>query len=139
VSELRRLLDAARIAPPYIVVGHSFGGYNMRLFADRYVSEVVGIVLVDSSHEDQQAITHAESPHADAEWAAFLTGLRHCHALALRDELGQRRRRAGARAPANSFAGSPRRNSVSAEAKKKNRVCFCDRSRLGLDARSEPG
>jgi pimeloyl-ACP methyl ester carboxylesterase len=52
-EELHELLHAARVAPPYILVGHSFGGFNARLFASRYRFETAGMVLVDSSHPDQ--------------------------------------------------------------------------------------
>ena len=52
VDDLHRLLVAASIAPPYILVGHSYGGMNVRLYKDHYPSEVVGMVLVDPSHED---------------------------------------------------------------------------------------
>lgn len=53
VDDIHRALRAAGIRPPYIVVGHSAGGMAMRVFADRYRDEVVGMVLVDPSHEDQ--------------------------------------------------------------------------------------
>ena len=53
VSELRALLREAKISPPWVLVGHSFGGYNMRLLASRYPHEVVGLVLVDAPHEGQ--------------------------------------------------------------------------------------
>jgi len=52
-DELHRALSAAGIAPPYLVVGHSLGGIIGRRFAARYPGEVSGVVLVDSSHEDQ--------------------------------------------------------------------------------------
>jgi pimeloyl-ACP methyl ester carboxylesterase len=52
VDDLHRLLRAAGIAPPYVLVGHSYGGMNVRLYKDYYPSEVVGMVLVDPSHED---------------------------------------------------------------------------------------
>lgn len=51
--ELRKLLDAANVAGPYVLVGHSFGGYNIRYFASLYPDEVVGMVLVDASHPEQ--------------------------------------------------------------------------------------
>lgn len=51
--ELRKLLDEANVAGPYVLVGHSFGGYNIRYFASLYPDEVVGMVLVDSSHPQQ--------------------------------------------------------------------------------------
>src|SRR5256885_2868437 len=53
-EELHALLTAANVAPPYVLVGHSMGGFNVRLFASLYRSEVVGIVLADSSHPDQE-------------------------------------------------------------------------------------
>jgi pimeloyl-ACP methyl ester carboxylesterase len=52
-SELEILLEQADIAPPYILVGHSFGGYNIRVFAANNPQMVAGMVLVDASHEDQ--------------------------------------------------------------------------------------
>lgn len=53
VEELHHLLIQAKIPPPYILVGHSFGGVNMRLFASYYPHEVFGVVLVESSNENQ--------------------------------------------------------------------------------------
>jgi len=47
VSELHDLLDRASLPPPYILVGHSFGGLTTRLFAARYSQEVAGLVLLD--------------------------------------------------------------------------------------------
>ena len=52
VEELHQLLAAADIAGPYVLVGHSFGGYPVRLYAHHYPKEVVGMVLVDAAHED---------------------------------------------------------------------------------------
>ena len=52
VKELKELLSEAKIKPPYILVGHSFGGVNMRMFATEYPNEVCGLVLIDSTPED---------------------------------------------------------------------------------------
>jgi pimeloyl-ACP methyl ester carboxylesterase len=54
-AALHALLGAAHEPPPYVIAGHSYGGMIARLFAMRYPREVAGIVLVDSSHEDQIA------------------------------------------------------------------------------------
>jgi pimeloyl-ACP methyl ester carboxylesterase len=52
VDELRNLLITEDIEGPYVLVGHSFGGLNMLVFASRFPQEVVGLVLVDSVHPD---------------------------------------------------------------------------------------
>jgi len=53
VSELSNLLTRGRVSPPYILVGHSFSGLTVRLFASRYPEKTAGLVLVDSAHERQ--------------------------------------------------------------------------------------
>jgi pimeloyl-ACP methyl ester carboxylesterase len=53
VEELHSLLTKAAITGPYVLVGHSIGGVYMRLYAHQYPDDVVGIVLVDSAHEEQ--------------------------------------------------------------------------------------
>ncbi|MFN7999226.1 MAG: alpha/beta hydrolase [Bryobacteraceae bacterium] len=52
-QELHTLLQRAAIPGPYILVGHSLGGMNVRMFADLYPANVVGMVLVDSSYPRQ--------------------------------------------------------------------------------------
>ena len=52
VEELRALLASLGFAPPYLLVGHSFGGTYMELFAKSHPDEVVGAVLVDPRHRD---------------------------------------------------------------------------------------
>ncbi|MBZ0290706.1 MAG: alpha/beta hydrolase [Anaerolineae bacterium] len=53
--QLHALLQAASIPAPYVLAGHSYGGLVIRMFADLYPAEVVGLALVDSSHPDQWA------------------------------------------------------------------------------------
>jgi pimeloyl-ACP methyl ester carboxylesterase len=52
-KELHALLEAANEKGPYILVGHSFGGFNVRVYNGQYPNDVAGVVLVDASHEDQ--------------------------------------------------------------------------------------
>src|SRR4029077_4208798 len=51
-EELHRALHSAGIAGPYILVGHAFGGDNVRSFADLHMREVAGLVLVDADATD---------------------------------------------------------------------------------------
>lgn len=51
VDDLRNLIKAAGIHAPVVLVGHSLGGFNMKLFAATHPTEVAGLVLVDPSEE----------------------------------------------------------------------------------------
>lgn len=63
-EELRSLLQAAALAPPYILVGHSFGGYSIQHFARTHGDEVAGLVFVDASHPEQvERLPKAEREH----------------------------------------------------------------------------
>lgn len=57
-SELAELLKRASVGGPFVLVGGSSGGLNMRVFASDYPDHVAGLVLVDASHENQ----HHEVP-----------------------------------------------------------------------------
>jgi len=83
-TELHTLLQRADIAPPYVLVGHSMGGGNVRAFAHLFKEEVAGIVFVDpvnattfraQSEKEREAATGTEeaaiknaSPGVQAEW-----------------------------------------------------------------------
>lgn len=54
-TDLRALLSAAGVEPPFVLVGHSLGGDHVRVFADRYRDEVAGVVLVDAFDPDLEA------------------------------------------------------------------------------------
>lgn len=47
VLELKSLLEAAEIEPPYIFVGHSFGSFVVHSFASLYPEHMAGVVLLD--------------------------------------------------------------------------------------------
>jgi pimeloyl-ACP methyl ester carboxylesterase len=51
-DELRALLRLVEIPAPYLLVGHSLGGVYVQRFAQRFPSEVAGLLLLDPAHED---------------------------------------------------------------------------------------
>ena len=53
VHELNLLINKAEIPGPFVLVGHSFGGFTARYLAAKFPKNVVGLVLVDSSHPEQ--------------------------------------------------------------------------------------
>ncbi|KXY74952.1 MULTISPECIES: alpha/beta fold hydrolase [Bacillus] len=52
IKELRSCLEKLQLKPPYIFIGHSFGGINARLFTTFYPENMMGVVLVDSTPEN---------------------------------------------------------------------------------------
>jgi pimeloyl-ACP methyl ester carboxylesterase len=71
-EELHALLQAASIAPPYLLVGHSMGGYDVRLYASLYRKEVAGMVFVDASHPDQEKRFPPALKSLHAKWTRQL-------------------------------------------------------------------
>jgi pimeloyl-ACP methyl ester carboxylesterase len=55
VKELHALLVASGEKEPFVLVAHSFGGFNVRVYTKEYPADVAGLVLVDTSHEDQES------------------------------------------------------------------------------------
>lgn len=78
VADLRKLLRRAGERGPYVLVGHSYGAMNVRLFAYRHPRDVAGLVLVDPSHEDAEARYAAVDPEAPAARARRLARVRTC-------------------------------------------------------------
>ncbi len=66
VFELRALLQAAEIPGPYVLAGHSMGGFFARLYASTYADDVVGLVLVDAYSEQ------LEDRMTPAQWQALV-------------------------------------------------------------------
>lgn len=96
-DELHTLLTRAGVPGPYVLVGHSLAGKNMRVFALAHPDEVTGMVLVDARSEHVDALT----PKAEAD--AF--GV----ALAMQGTLYTLARRLGVvRAIGASLVGEPR-------------------------------
>jgi pimeloyl-ACP methyl ester carboxylesterase len=52
-ADLHLVLQASGEKPPYVLVGASMGGLYVRLYDAAYPGEIVGMVLVDPSHEDR--------------------------------------------------------------------------------------
>jgi pimeloyl-ACP methyl ester carboxylesterase len=69
-NDLHKLLRAAGVPPPYVLVGHSFGGFNVRVYANRYPQEVSGMVLVDSADEFEGTVEASalETDEPPLEW-----------------------------------------------------------------------
>ena len=75
VRDLERLLARGRITPPYVLVGHSYGGFMARLFARAHSEQVAGVAFVDASGYDatrrQLAIwPRSQAPALRRDWAS---------------------------------------------------------------------
>jgi pimeloyl-ACP methyl ester carboxylesterase len=73
VFELHTLLKAAEVAPPYILVGHSYGGLLARLYAAEYPKDVIGLVLVDPTHESTRLHVQKRG-EAQGRWVRIREG-----------------------------------------------------------------
>ena len=78
-EELHTALHHAGIAGPYILVGSAFGGDNLRVFADLYMREVAGLVLVDADPNDVEPEAMREEDLRGI--AGFVSRLRDCRNL----------------------------------------------------------
>ena len=61
-ADLNALLHASGMKGPYVLVGHSIGGYSVRLFADLHPRQVAGMVLVDPSIDNQKQLIATIAP-----------------------------------------------------------------------------
>jgi pimeloyl-ACP methyl ester carboxylesterase len=75
-EELRTAIHHAGIGGPYILVGPAFGGDNVRTFADLYMGEVAGLVLVDADPTDVEPKSMREEEHRSH--AGIFSDLRDC-------------------------------------------------------------
>ena len=81
-ADLEAALIRAAIPGPYVLVGHSLGGYESLIFADRHRSDVAGMALVDPGIPDQFARYVRVAPEFVKEGEAALrqqvAGVRQC-------------------------------------------------------------
>lgn len=66
--ELKALLEIRHVAPPYILVGHSMGGFLIRYFAHLYPDQVAGLVFIDAPHEDWFAYMRSHHTPEDLQF-----------------------------------------------------------------------
>jgi pimeloyl-ACP methyl ester carboxylesterase len=78
VADLAAVLRAAHVPGPYVVVAHSLGSFDARLFAFTYPKQVAGLVLVDPSADWQMTRMAAVAPKFAASADAAYAGLRPC-------------------------------------------------------------
>jgi pimeloyl-ACP methyl ester carboxylesterase len=71
-DEFHQLLRAAAVPPPYVLVGHSYGGLVMRLYASRQPNDVAGLVLIEPAIPEEW--THP----TDQQRALIARGVRLC-------------------------------------------------------------
>ena len=77
LDDLEDLLGSAGIDPPYVVVGHSYGGVLGWQFARQHEEDVVGLVLLDSSHPGQTERFRAALPPPAPDEGEEVRQLRH--------------------------------------------------------------
>jgi pimeloyl-ACP methyl ester carboxylesterase len=79
-EDLEQTLEAANVAGPYLMVGHSAGAFVALRFADRHPKSVIGMVLVDPAILEQDAVMKRVAP----KFAVFVDGSRSAQAESLR-------------------------------------------------------
>jgi len=80
-KNLNILLENAGITPPYILVGHSIGGVYIRSYYHQHPENVLGMVFVDSTHENE-ATYYQKSEAEEEEDSAYKTMLNLCEFIA---------------------------------------------------------
>lgn len=91
-NEMKIVLEANNIKPPYVLVAHSMGGIYARMFYHLNPSKVKGLVLVDATHENQldSLLSMIPQPDRDIALAAMIaandTALNQMPAGAMKEE-----------------------------------------------------
>jgi len=83
VDDLHRALEAAAIHGPFVLLGHSLGGVEARLYAQRWPDEVVGMILDDTSPA-AEGLINEEQPDFDEVIGreSYASNKLHCALLA---------------------------------------------------------
>ena len=87
VDELHALLQAAEVPGPYVLAGHSWGGFMARFYAATYPDEVIGLVLVDAYSELLEDVMSPE------KWQALVRLNQEMGSDVVAPDSGLRRRR----------------------------------------------
>lgn len=74
-DELQAFLRSAGVPPPYVLVGHAFGGFVVRMYARRHPSRVAGMVLVDALHEDEWSRAYPDAHRRSLKNTGRLMGV----------------------------------------------------------------
>jgi len=82
VDDLHAALKAGGIPAAYVLVGHSLGGIEARVYAERWPEEVVGMVLVDTSPAGEGLIDENQPGFEVFGRERLAAGLLHCALLA---------------------------------------------------------
>ncbi|HTD38197.1 MAG TPA: alpha/beta fold hydrolase [Candidatus Limnocylindrales bacterium] len=82
VADLRALLDKAAIARPVVLVGYSSSTLSARLYADRHLDELAGLVLVEPDIEDQEPALFSVAPALEPIFAEGTAAAKACTAAA---------------------------------------------------------
>lgn len=82
VADLEKLVRRAKLRPPYILVGHSLGGFTTRLFVRRNLRRTAGLVLVDPAAEGLFEGWAARATHRVDLYRGHLDLLQRCSAQA---------------------------------------------------------
>jgi pimeloyl-ACP methyl ester carboxylesterase len=65
VYELHVLLERAGVRPPYLLVGHSYGAWLVRLYASKYRSDIAGMVLVEGGFDNPWRMVNGKLARAE--------------------------------------------------------------------------
>ena len=75
VAQLRQLLLAAEVKPPFVVVGHSFGGLHANLFAREFADEVCGVMFLEATAPEDVAGMKRHQPRLQRALVGLLDRL----------------------------------------------------------------